>query len=218
METMTVTHNRTPPPEHFDLEILKDNATPLRIVHSTLEEIGENGLCATTTKAISQRANLSTGIIHHYFNTKDNLVYAAYVYLIQDLHRNTLAIFREQPDPVARLQAIIRMNFSTIHISREARDVWPQCWANAVHDERIARLLRAYYRRFRSNLVVCFLPLLHDREQSLQAAELLLAAIHGVWFTHRVAEFPHERDQAIARVERQLELLLARSDRPAEHA
>ncbi|HPQ97186.1 MAG: transcriptional regulator BetI [Thiothrix sp.] len=206
---MTVTHNRMPTPEHFDLDILKDNETPLRIVHSTLEEIGENGLCATTTKAISQRANLSTGIIHHYFHTKNNLVYAAYVYLVQDLHQNALTIFREQSDPVVRLKAIIHMNFSSVHISPEARDVWPQFWANSVHDERMARLLRAYYRRFRSNLVACFRPLLHDREAALQAAELLISAIHGVWFTHRVAEFPHGREQAIARVERQLELLLA---------
>lgn len=194
--------------ERFTFGELTEEATPLRIMHSALEEISTNGLSGLTTKGISQRANLSTGIIHHYFDTKDNLVYAAYVYLVRDLHQSSLAIFRSESDPKKRLQAMIHMNFSSVHISPEARDVWPQFWAQAAHDPRAARLLRIYYRRFQSNLAHDFRALLGNRKQAQAAANLLLASIHGVWFIHRFSDSPKHREESIALVEQNLELLL----------
>ncbi|MFZ1342576.1 transcriptional regulator BetI [Thiothrix eikelboomii] len=194
--------------ERFTFGELTEESTPLRIMHSTLEEISTNGLSGLTTKGISQRANLSTGIIHHYFDTKDNLVYAAYVYLVRDLHQSSLAIFRAESDPKKRLQAMIRMNFSSVHISPEARDVWPQFWAQAAHEARAARLLRVYYRRFQSNLAHDFRALLGDRAKAQAAANLLLASIHGVWFIHRFSDSPKHLEESIALVEQNLELLL----------
>lgn len=194
--------------ERFTFGELTEEATPLRIMHSALEEMGANGLSGLTTKGISQRANLSTGIIHHYFDTKENLVYAAYVYLVRDLHQSSLAIFRSEPDPKKRLQAMIRMNFSSVHISPEARDVWPQFWAQAAHEPRAARLLRVYYRRFQTNLTHDFRALLGDRARAQTAANLLLASIHGIWFIHRFSDSPKQMEEAIALVEQHLELLL----------
>lgn len=194
--------------ERFTFGELTEEATPLRIMHSALEEMGANGLSGLTTKGISQRANLSTGIIHHYFDTKENLVYAAYVYLVRDLHQSSLAIFRSEPDPKKRLQAMIRMNFSSVHISPEARDVWPQFWAQAAHEPRAARLLRVYYRRFQTNLTHDFRALLGNRARAQTAANLLLASIHGVWFIHRFSDSPKQMEEAIALVEQHLELLL----------
>ena len=195
--------------ERFTFSELTEEATPLRIMHSALEEIGTNGLSGLTTKGISQRANLSTGIIHHYFDTKDNLIYAAYVYLVRDLHQSSLTIFRNEPDPKKRLQAMIRMNFSSVHISPEARDVWPQFWAQAAHDARTARLLRVYYRRFHSNLAYDFRMLLGDQQKAQEAATLLLASIHGVWFIHRFSDAPRDLESAIALVEKELNMLLS---------
>ncbi|MEZ5451144.1 MAG: transcriptional regulator BetI [Thiolinea sp.] len=195
--------------ERFTLEELSEEATPRLIVESAMEELGVSGISGLTTKGISQRANLSTGIIHHYFDTKDNVVYAAYVFLVRDLHQESLSIFRAESDPKKRLQAMIRMNFSSIHVSPEARDVWPQFWAQAAHDERAGRLLRVYYSRFHSNLAHCFRALLPERDKAQAAASLLLAGIHGVWFTHRFSDQPREMERAIQLLEQQLEMLLA---------
>lgn len=195
--------------KRFTFKELQEESTPQKIVYATLQEIAANGLSNTTTKGISERADLSTGIIHHYFDTKDNLIYAAYVYLVLDLHQCTLQIFEHEKDPKVRLQAMIRMNFATVHASPEARDVWVHFWADAVHDERISRLLKVYYRRYRSNLTHAFRAILHDRQKSRKAAQLLLAAIHGVWVTHRFSDSPREREKAVELVEAQLDMLLA---------
>lgn len=195
--------------KRFTFKELKEESTPQKIVYATLQEIAANGLSNTTTKGISERADLSTGIIHHYFDTKDNLIYAAYVYLVLDLHQCTLDIFRHETAPKARLQAMIRMSFATVHVSPEARDVWVHFWADAIHNERVNRLLNIYYRRYRSNLADAFNGLLRDTRKSREAAQLLLATIHGVWFTHRFSSSPHERERAIELVEKQLDMLLA---------
>lgn len=194
--------------KRFTFKELKEESTPQKIVYATLQEIAANGLSGTTTKGISTRADLSTGIIHHYFDTKENLIYAAYVYLVLDLHQRTLAIFKHETDPKTRLQALIRMSFATVHISAEARDVWVHFWADAVHNERVSRLLNIYYRRYRSNLANAFRDLLHDTQQSREAAQLLLASIHGIWFTHRFSASPRERERAIELIEKQLDILL----------
>ncbi|MEZ5535853.1 MAG: transcriptional regulator BetI [Thiolinea sp.] len=200
--------------KRFTFKELQNEDTPQKIVYATLQEIAANGLTGTTTKGISERADLSTGIIHHYFDTKDNLIYAAYVYLVLDLHQCTLNIFKHEKDPKTRLLALIRMNFATVHISPEARDVWVHFWADAVHDERINRLLNIYYRRYRSNLAHAFREILHDYDKSRKAAQLLLATIHGVWFTHRFANSPSENERAIELVEKQLDMLLENYQKP----
>ncbi len=194
--------------ERFTFEELTEETTPRRIVHSAMEEIGSNGLSGVTTKGISQRANLSTGIIHHYFDTKDNLVYAAYVFLVRDLHKCSLDIFQNESDPKQRLLALIRMNFSSLHVSPEARDVWPQFWAHAAHDERAGRLVRIYYRRYHSNLAHCFRALLGNRDKAHTAAALLLSNIHGIWFTHRFSDCPKDMNRAIEMLEENLEMMI----------
>lgn len=193
----------------FTFEELTKEETPLRILQSTMHEMGSNGLTNLTTKNISQRANLSTGIIHHYFDTKDNLVYAAYVYLVKDLHQCSLEVGRTENDPKKRLLAMIRMNFSATHISQEARNIWPQFWAHAAYDARIERLLRAYYSRCHSNLTYNFRQRISDPQNAKMAANMLLASIHGVWFFHRFNAIPSEPEQAIAMLVAQLESLLA---------
>ncbi len=194
--------------ERFTFEELTEESTPRRIVESAIEEIGVNGLSGVTTKGISQRANLSTGIIYHYFDTKDNVVYAAYVYLIHDLHQSALAMFRQESDSRERLLAMIRMNFTSLHISPETRDVWPQFWAHAAHDERVGRLLRVYYNRFHSNLAHALKQLLGDQYKARQVASLLLSSIQGMWFTHRFTSYPEDMEDAVKLLEEHLDRLI----------
>ncbi len=194
--------------KRFTFAELQQESTPREIVFATMAEIAQNGLNNTTTKAISERADLSTGIIHHYFDTKDNLIYATYVYLVQDLHARSVDIYRSEADPKIRLRELIKMSFAVVHISSEVRDVWVHFWADAVNDERTSRLLHIYYSRYRSNLARAFRALIGG-QRAREAAQLILASIHGVWFTHRFADSPRERDRAIELVERQLDMLLA---------
>ena len=119
-----------------------------------------------------------------------------------------MAIYRTENDPKTRLRELIEMSFATVHISSEARDVWVYFWSDAINNERASRLINIYYRRYRSNLARAFREIIGG-QHAREAAQLLLASIHGVWFTHRFAASPRERDRAIELVEHQLDILLA---------
>lgn len=194
--------------ERFTLEELQEE-TPRKIVESTLEEMGENGFGTITTKKISHRADMSTGIIHHYFDTKDNLVYAAYIKLVMDLYEYHRDITQQEPDPEKRLRAMIQVHFSSDHMDAEASNVWPQFWSHSLHDDRVHRLLYVYSKRSQSNLIAIFNQIFNDRDRAQRAAHQLFSTTHGVWLEHRVTGTITDPQYALGLVEQQLDYLLS---------
>ena len=54
-------------------------------MQATLDLVAEQGVQAATVRAISERAEVTQGLIRHYFSTKEELILAAYEY-----HMNAL--------------------------------------------------------------------------------------------------------------------------------
>ena len=161
---------------------------PEQLVHTTLEKISSDGLANVTTKSISDDAHVSTGIIHHYFDTKDRLVYVSYVHLIVGQRTAIVAARRQHPqDPVARLKAMVVANFFNPGITAETARVWPQFWANAMYDRAVKRLLKAYNIRFYHNILFDFKMLLPSH-MAYQHASNLLSLIHGYWIESMAVE------------------------------
>ncbi|MCG8540086.1 MAG: TetR/AcrR family transcriptional regulator [Clostridia bacterium] len=57
------------------------------IFKTTLELVNEFGLIGTTISKISKRANISPGIIYHYFNSKDEIIHQLYKNVEEDFAR-----------------------------------------------------------------------------------------------------------------------------------
>jgi len=161
---------------------------PEQLVHAVLDKISADGLANVTTKSISDDAQVSTGIIHHYFETKDRLVYVSYVHLIVE-HRAAIVNARRQypQDPAARLKAMVAVNFSNPGTASELARVWPQFWANAMYDSAVKRLLKAYNIRFYHNILYDFKYLL-PAGWARQHARNLLSLIHGYWVESMAVE------------------------------
>ncbi len=161
---------------------------PSQLVHAALQKISTDGLANVTTKTISDDAHVSTGIIHHYFDTKDRLVYVSYVHLIVGQRLAIMAARHRHPqNPKARLNAMVEASFSDPSITVETARVWPQFWANAMYDRAVKRLLNAYNTRFYHNLLYDF-KLLLAPEPASQHASNLLSLIHGYWIESMAIE------------------------------
>ncbi len=161
---------------------------PEQLVHAALDKISSDGLANLTTKSISDDAHVSTGIIHHYFETKDHLVYISYVHMVAGQRAAIVTARRQFPqDPVARLKAMVEANFSDPMISLETARVWPQFWANAMYDSAVKRLLNAYNIRFYHNILYDYKRLL-DTDAARQHASNLLSLIHGYWIESMAVE------------------------------
>jgi len=160
---------------------------PRRLVEATLEVVGQVGLENLTIRKVSEHAGVSVGLVHHHFDSKHDLVYKTFVYLIRRVREQLTAGRREIDDPIERMKFTADMCFNDEVMSLGAVNVWPHMWSSSAHEERVQRLCAAFSRRLRSN----FTYDLREAGCSPLAAHVYaiqaMALVHGLWIEHRVA-------------------------------
>ena len=182
----TKTSEQTTPQRHTTSQTptKRKNARNLSqiIINTTLKEIGRNGLSNLTTKTISQQANTSTGIIHHYFDTKDQLVLSSYTAMVRQ-HRSKVLDARKKhlDNPFERLRATVEVQFDERLFPDEQIKVWPQFWANAMHNQQVSRLLLVNNNRMINNLIHDLAQLYDDKAYVHVKAHAVNALVHGLW-------------------------------------
>src|SRR5260221_8272531 len=83
-----------------------------QLIDATITSIGRYGLADTTVQRISREAGVSSGIIHHYFGGKDELLEATMRRLLQGLHEDVVAALGKARSLEDRIVAIIDSNFA----------------------------------------------------------------------------------------------------------
>ncbi len=99
------------------------------IVAAALEVMLDKGIAATTVRDVAQRMGSSSGLIHHYFASMDDLLAAAFgMAARQDLDATTQAMATAE-DPAERL----RIFFGTYARAEQdwAFQLWLDAWAEA---------------------------------------------------------------------------------------
>ncbi len=128
-----------------------------QLIEATLYTIDEAGLPGTTLAPVAQRANISTGIVSHYFGDKDGLLEATMRHVLRDLW---LATSRRRgaaaPEPRERLRAIVAANFDDTQVSAPVMKTWLAFWSQSMHQPQLGRLQRVNTRRLHSNLCAEF--------------------------------------------------------------
>src|SRR6185437_5117295 len=151
-----------------------------QLIDATITSISRYGLAETTVQRISREAGVATGIIHHYFGGKDELLEATMRRLLQLLREDAIARLAAAPTHEARLRAIIDSNFAASQFQGEVISAWLAFWAEVPHVARLARLQRLNARRLRSNLLHSLRALL-PTPAAEETARGLVALIDGLW-------------------------------------
>ena len=117
------------------------------VLSATCEVISEVGFRHVRIADVAERIGTSTGIIHYYFRTKDELLQAAFRYMLDKARARSLAALEGIHDPVERLYAVIDINLPT---PSDPRDwpIWIDLWAESLRDPEIRRLNGASYARW----------------------------------------------------------------------
>jgi TetR/AcrR family transcriptional repressor of bet genes len=154
------------------------------LIEATIKSIEDHGFQGTTILTISRQANLSAGIISHYFGSKQGLILATIRYLLEELRQGLLQQIAhcEQPlTPELRLQMIVDTNFACFQKSTSVTRTWLCFWAQALHDPELARLQSVNSRRLLQNLLYSYRQIIPDKKSALQAANMTAAMIDGLW-------------------------------------
>jgi TetR/AcrR family transcriptional repressor of bet genes len=151
-----------------------------QLIEATIASLSRYGFADATISRISKEAGVSTGIIHHYFESKDDLLAATMRTLLEQLRQDVVERLAQAANPEERLHAIIDGNFAANQFDRPVIVAWLSFWAQVPHVPGLARLQRINARRLRSNLLHELRQLL-PVERAAETATGLAALIDGLW-------------------------------------
>lgn len=150
-----------------------------QLIQATIASIHEYGFADTTIARIARSAGVSTGIVHHYFQGKADLLEATMRWLMTDLRRQVVDRLNRTSGPHERLAAIIDGNFAPGQFSAEAVAAWVAFWAHAKQTPTLGRLERINTRRLQGNLRHALVELM-PRPRAAEMALGLSALIDGL--------------------------------------
>ncbi len=151
-----------------------------QLVEVTIDSLAEVGFVGTTLAQIASRADVSPGLVAHYFDDKDGLLDAAFRSLARRVGNHVRKRLRQVSSPRGRIQAVIDANLAPEEFDRRTGSAWLAFWGQVLHVPPLKRIQSAYQRRMLSNLRSSLRKLVPpDEAQSLAA--MIAAMIDGVW-------------------------------------
>lgn len=116
-----------------------------QILVAACEVIADRGVRAMRVADVARVAGLSPGIIHYYFDNKQNLTRAAFEHNFAHSLRRRAGILQSPGDPVARLRRLVEAYLPKGRETVLAWRVWIELWAAALQDQDLRGLNdRAY--------------------------------------------------------------------------
>nr|WP_067290613.1 transcriptional regulator BetI [Marinobacterium profundum] len=166
-----------------------------QLIEATAAAIHQHGYANTTVAKISKIAGVSTGIIHHYFDGKSDLLAETMRQLMRQLTDGIYSDWSRANSPRERIAAIIDGNFSAEQFAPEVVTCWLAFWAETPHDTALQRLSGIRGARMRSNLLHNFRELL-PADEARDAALLLASLIDGLWINCALASLTSDSSTA----------------------
>jgi betaine-aldehyde dehydrogenase len=168
-----------------------------QLIEVTIDSLADVGYVGTTLAQIARRANISPGLVAHYFGDKDGLLEAAFRALARVIAVRMRAALARAATPRERVQAVIDTNLAPEEFDRRTGTAWLAFWGQVLHVEGLKRVQTAYQRRMLSNLRSDLRSMIPgDDARSLAA--MIAAMIDGVWLRAALSQW-QEADSGSAR-------------------
>ncbi|MGO9934119.1 MAG: betaine-aldehyde dehydrogenase [Steroidobacteraceae bacterium] len=151
-----------------------------QLVDVTIDSLAEVGFVGTTLAQIAARAQVSPGLVAHYFDDKDGLLEAAFRSLARRVGNQVRNRLRQVSTARGRIQAIIDANLAPEEFDQRTGTAWLAFWGQVLHLPRLKRIQSVYQRRTLSNLRSSLRRLVPPEEAQSLAA-MIAAMIDGVW-------------------------------------
>ena len=178
----------TPEPEDF---------RRVQLIEVTIDSLAEVGYVGSTLAQIASRADVSPGLVAHYFDDKDGLLEASFRTLSRRLFEQMDVRMRQSHTPRGRIQAIIDTNLGPQEFTQRTGAAWLAFWGQVPHVEGLKRVQNAYQRRMVSNLRYALVRLVPVSE-ARSLASIIAAMIDGVWLRAALSNWA-EADSESAR-------------------
>lgn len=160
-----------------------------QLVEAAIAVIHEEGFGQATVARIARRAGVSSGMVHHYFEDKDDLLFTTMRHLLAELRSDAAARLSRADNPRERIRAIIDACFSEAQFDEQVFSAWLALYGNARQSARLQGILSIYHRRLKSSLMH-ELRHLAPMPEALRLAEGIGAMIDGLWLRYALTGKP----------------------------
>ncbi len=160
-----------------------------QLVEAAIAVIHEQGFANATVARIARWAGISSGMVHHYFRDKDDLLFATVRHLLSELRADAVGRLSTASSPQQRVCAIIDACFGQAQFEEQVFSAWLALYGNARHSERLRKIVLLYHRRLKSSLVHELRRLLPEAE-ALRLADGIGAMIDGLWLRYALTGKP----------------------------
>ncbi len=158
------------------------------LLQATYECVVQKGLEGTTIRDIADYAQVTFGLIRHYFASKDELIEATYTAVTADMTKHAqIAAQQAGPDPADQLTAFVTASLSEPFVSREYLAFWSNFVGKVLFDPRTRALHNAGYWQYRNVLTRLVDQTLRQAGHQVSQSEVALAVvkvnavIDGMW-------------------------------------
>jgi betaine-aldehyde dehydrogenase len=152
----------------------------LQLIEVTIDSLAEVGFVGSTLAEIGRRANVSPGLVAHYFGDKDALLTEAFRALARRPMASLQVRMRAAGTAQGRIQAVIDTNLAPEEFDKRTGSAWLAFWGQVLHVQGLYRVQNAYQRRMLSNLRHALRELV-PMDEARSLAAMIAAMIDGVW-------------------------------------
>ena len=165
-----------------------------RLIDATIESVYQHGYADTTIAKISDLAEVSPGMVHHYFDGKEGLLDQTMRALLEIMHLRVVEGCAQADSPRGKLDAVIQAVLGDEQSGDRESQVWLSFWIHAQYNENLRRIRRLYSRRLYSNIRGYLRQILREigaadvDGRADHAAAAVIAMLHGTWFSYAIGE------------------------------
>ncbi len=120
-----------------------------QILSAACDVVSEIGFKSLRVADVAARAGTSTGTVHYYFDTKTELMRAAFEWNFARSLERRRHLLQEHEDPRRRLRAVVESYAPGDPETVRAWRVWAELWVEALHDGDLQELNEQVYGEWR---------------------------------------------------------------------
>ena len=183
------------------------------LIAATARCLAENGVAGTSVREVAARANVSPGLIRHYFGGMDNLILETYRQVGDKVARALdEAVGGAGEDAAARLDAFLAANFAPPILDADLLSTWLAFWSLVQRNEAVRKVKEEIYAANRLQLEGLLAAVAAGQGRTIDArlsAVGITALVDGLWLELCLDPSTFSPDDAIAIVRRAVRSALA---------
>ncbi|MBU3916389.1 TetR/AcrR family transcriptional regulator [bacterium] len=186
------------------------------ILENLYKVINKEGLEGTTLAKVADEMGVNSGLLVHYFKTKEEMIVSMVDYMLEKYANIYVAKLNEYEKPKDRMDNMLNTFFELEWTMRGDAAVFWSCYSLSRRNDRVKEQFEKMYQGFR-NLLAYEIQLYRGAgiakvSDPFLAADIIISLIEGLYFYHNAIGESTKIDDAVKYIKRTVTHLLEYGD------